>query len=76
MKAYNIKCRGDAMPRMKNGLFDNKAYQNEYHKAMKTKLISFNPTNSDDMKIWDHLQTKKNQTGYIKGLIREDMDKK
>ena len=63
------------MPRKKTGLFDNKQYQNEYHKAMKTKLISFNPSNQEDMELWDHLQTKDNQTGYIKGLIREDMKK-
>lgn len=63
------------MPRKKSGTFDNKVYQNEYHKAMKHKLISFNPAKPDDMEIWDHLQTKKNQTGYIKGLIRTDMKK-
>ena len=63
------------MPRKKSGLFDNKAYQNEYHKAMKTKLISFNPANDEDMQLWEHLQTKDNQTGYIKQLIREDMAK-
>ena len=62
------------MPRKKSGLFDNKAYQNEYHKAMKTKLISFNPNSPEDMKLWDHLQEQKNQTGYIKGLIRKDME--
>lgn len=61
------------MPRKKSGLFDNKVYQNEYHKAMKTKLISFNPNSKEDMAIWDYLQTKENQTGYIKKLIREDM---
>lgn len=61
------------MPRKKSGAFDNKAYQNEYHKAMKTKLISFNPANTEDMLLWDYLQTKENQTGYIKGLIRKDM---
>ena len=63
------------MARPKSGTFDNKVYQNEYHKAMKTKLISFNPANMNDMRIWDYLQTKNNQTGYIKGLIRKDMDK-
>jgi len=60
------------MPR-KKGDFDNKAYQNEYHKAMKTKLISFNPANSLDMEIWKYLQTKDNVTGYIKKLIRKDI---
>lgn len=63
------------MPRPKSGLYDHKSYQNEYHKNMKTKLISFNPNNKEDMEIWEHLQTKKNQTGYIKELIRKDMEK-
>ena len=58
------------------GTFDNKKYQNEYHKGMKTKLISFNPNNPDDMKLWSHLQTKENKTGYIKELIRQDMEDK
>ena len=62
------------MPR-KKGDFDNRAYQNEYHKAMKTKLLSFNPANDLDMMIWDYLQTKSNITGYIKHLILKDMDK-
>lgn len=62
------------MPRPKSGLYDDKSYQNEYHKRMKTKLISFNPNNKEDMKMWDHLQTKENQTRYIKGLIRQDME--
>ena len=61
------------MPRKKSGLFDNKAYQNEYHKAMKTKLISFNPNSPEDMRLWEHLQKQENQTGYIKDLIREDI---
>ena len=63
------------MPRKKSGLFDNKAYQNEYHKAMKTKLISFNPNSPEDMQVWEHLQKQKNQTKYIKDLIRKDMPK-
>lgn len=62
------------MPRKKSGLFDNKVYQNNYHKSMKTKLISFNPANKEDMELWDYLQTKENQTGYIKDLIRKDME--
>ena len=60
----------------KKGDFDNRAYQNEYHKAMKTKLLSFNPANDLDMMIWDYLQTKSNITGYIKQLILKDMEKK
>lgn len=64
------------MPKQKSGTFDNKVYQNEYHKGMKNKLISFNPNNPDDMELWDYLQTKENKTGYIKDLIRADMRKK
>ncbi len=60
------------MPKKKSG-FNNKAYQNEYHKAMKTKLISFNPANNDDMTLWEYLKTKENATAYIKDLIRNDM---
>ena len=57
-----------------NGHYNHKKYQNEYHKGMKTKLISFNPNNPNDMKLWEYLQTKENKTGYIKDLIRLDMD--
>ena len=63
------------MPRKKSGGFDNRVYQNEYHKGMKTKLISFNPANPDDMFLLDHLMTKDNVTQYIKDLIRKDMTK-
>lgn len=63
------------MARPKSGLYDNKSYQNEYHKAMKTKLISFNHNSKEDMEIWDFLLKQKNVTGYIKSLIREDMKK-
>lgn len=63
------------MARQKSGQFDNKVYQNEYHKAMKNKLLSFNPANPDDMKLWDHLMKQDNVTGYIKNLIRKDMEK-
>ena len=63
------------MPRPKSGTYNHKQYQNEYHKAMKTKLLSFNPSNPDDMIIYEYLQTKDNATGYIKDLIRADMEK-
>ena len=63
------------MPRKKSGDFDNKRYQNEYHKAMKTKLLSFNPKSPEDMELWDHLQKQENQTRYIKQLIYMDMTK-
>ena len=63
----------DFMPRKKSGLFDNKAYQNEYHKNMKTKLISFNPNNESDMELWEILNQKGkgNVSPFIKELIRE-----
>ena len=65
------------MPKQKSGTFDNKAYQNEYHKTMKNKLISFNPNSQEDMEIWDYLMAKGkgNVTQYIKQLIRDDMKK-
>lgn len=63
------------MPRQKSGNFDNKVYQNEYHKAMKTKLLSFNPGSETDMAIWEHITQKDNVTGYIKQLILADMKK-
>ena len=57
--------------------FDNKAYQNEYHKAMKHKLISFNPNDPEDMKLYEYLMSKGKGkvTSYIKDLIRKDMSK-
>ena len=64
------------MPRKSTGTYDNRAYQNDYHKAMKSKLLSFNPANPDDMEMWDHLMSKDNSTRYIKGLIREDMERR
>ena len=62
------------MSRKKSGLYNDKSYQNEYHKKMKHKLISFNPVNQDDMILYDYMMSQKNVTGYIKRLIREDMD--
>lgn len=63
------------MPRKKSGLFDNRLYQNEYHRSMKKKLLSFNPNNPEDIELLNYLESKENQTGYIKDLIREDMKK-
>lgn len=61
------------MSKQKTGSFDNKDYQNKYHKTMKTKLLSFNPRNPDDMELYNHLMKQKNASGYIKELIRKDM---
>lgn len=66
------------MARPKSGLYDNKSYQNEYHKKMKTKLISFNSNSSEDMELWNFLMSKGkgNVTTYIKELIRKDKEVK
>ena len=61
------------MPRKKTGLYNHKEYQNEYHKAMKTKLLSFNPKNEEDMIIWEYLQKQANSSAYLKGLIKKDI---
>lgn len=65
------------MPRKKSGLFDNKVYQKEYHNAMKHKLISFNPNDPEDMRLYQFLMSKGKGkvTAYIKSLIRKDMEK-
>ena len=66
------------MARQKDGTFDNKAYQREYHRNMKTKLLSFNPNDQEDMAIWEHLMSKGrgNVFPYIKSLILKDMGRK
>lgn len=61
------------MPRQKGGQFDNRKYQNEYHRNMKKKLISFNQNSAEDMLIWDYLEGKGNVTRYIKELIKKEM---
>ena len=63
------------MARKASGNFDNRVYQNEYHKTMKSKLLSFNPNNPEDMELWEHLKGKNNVTAYIKELIRRDIRK-
>lgn len=63
------------MTRKKSGTFDNKTYQNEYHKKMLTKLITFNPANSKDMKVWNYLQTAENKSALIKDALLEKMEK-
>ena len=63
------------MPRTKSGLFDNRKYQNEYHRAMRKKTISFNPNSEEDMRMLAHIESKPNETQYLKNLIRKDMAK-
>ena len=44
------------------------------YKREKTKRITvdFYPAESD---LWEHIQQQPNKQGYIKGLIRADMEK-
>lgn len=44
------------------------------YKKEKSKRISieFSPV---DTKLWEHIQSQPNKQGYIKGLIRADMEK-
>lgn len=64
------------MPRKKTGLYDDKAYQREYHRNMKSKLLQFNPNNDEDMILYDHLKQQKNASAYIKALILADIKSK
>ena len=63
------------MPRKKTGLYDDKAYQREYHRNMKSKLLQFNPNSEEDMIIYEYLKQQKNSSAYIKALILADMKK-
>lgn len=53
--------------------FDNKAYQNEYHRGMLRVYLSFNPNNEEDRRVFDYVQSKPNKTEYIRRLILDDM---
>ena len=64
------------MPRKKTGLYDDKAYQREYHRNMKSKLLQFNPNNEEDMILYEHLKQQKNASAYIKALILADINSK
>lgn len=44
----------------------------KYAKKVKNQLVKFYPTEED---IWEHLQKQENKMGYIKSLIRKDMEK-
>ena len=48
----------------------------EYNKRMIIKrIVDFNRGSEEDMKILGHLDSRPNKARYVKGLIREDMDK-
>ena len=57
--------------------FDKKTYDVEYAKAhVKRKFIPFNDQNPDDARLLSWLSNQDNVTQYIKGLIRDDMNRK
>lgn len=62
------------MARPKTG-FDVGEYNKQYQRSLNRILISFNPKNAEDVKMWDHLQSKgrNKKIPYIKGLIKKDM---
>lgn len=44
----------------------------EYRKKTKKLQLEFSPTETD---LWEHVQQQPNKQGYIKDLIRKDMEK-
>jgi hypothetical protein len=45
----------------------------KYKANVKRFTVDFTPTESE---LWEHVQTQPNKQGYIKALIRADMEKK
>jgi len=45
----------------------------KYAKKVRQQIVKFYPTEAD---LWDHLQGQPNKMGYIKSLIRKDMERK
>lgn len=46
----------------------------KYRKKVKTLLLEFYPTEKD-AELLEHLAKQESKQGYIKNLIREDMEK-
>ena len=44
----------------------------EYRKKTKKLQLEFSPT---EEALWEHIQSQENKQGYIKSLIRKDMEK-
>lgn len=44
----------------------------KYKKKVNRITVDFSPAESD---LWDHIQGQPNKQGYIKGLIRADMER-
>lgn len=62
------------MPKRKSGLFDNKKYQNDYHRKLKRIAITFNPKDPEDMRVYEFLKTGRNVTRFIKDLAKSRLD--
>lgn len=50
-----------------------RASQKYKKEKVKRITVDFSPKESD---LWDHVQGQPNKQGYIKGLIRADMENK
>lgn len=44
----------------------------EYRKKTNKLQLEFSPTEKE---LWEHIQSQENKQGYIKSLIRKDMEK-
>lgn len=49
-----------------------RATANYRKKSVKQVSVSFYPSEAD---IWEHLSAQENKSGFIKSLIREDMER-
>ncbi len=43
----------------------------KYNKKMKQFIVAFSP---NEMELWDYLSTKENKAGFVKSLIRREME--
>ena len=54
---------------------ENAEYQKQYQHSLHRIILSFNPKNKEDEILWKHLESKENRSGYIKFLIKMDIDR-
>ena len=56
--------------------FDKSAYDQEYTRQhIIRKMVPFNRLQPEDLALLRHAESTGNFTGYVKGLIREDMER-
>lgn len=56
--------------------FNKSQYDTEYNRRhVRRKFIPFNDQNPEDVELLSWLATKDNVTAYVKGLIRDDMNR-